>query len=99
MLFDNNWALRKASQKSVGVSPQFLGEMTVDMLRGERGPIAKEFRKLAAWLKSEPAFDVISLPFTLLIAMAEPLRHVAPKAKIVCSLQGEDLFWKACGTL
>ena len=92
MLFDNNWALRKASQKSVGVSPQFLGEMTVDMLRGERGPIAKEFRKLSAWLKSEPAFDVISLPFTLLIAMAEPLRRVAPKAKIVCSLQGEDLF-------
>lgn len=92
MLFDNNWALRKASQKSVGVSPQFLGEMTVDMLRGERGPIAKEFRKLRAWLRSEPKFDVISLPFTLLIAMAEPLRLASRGARIVCALQGEDLF-------
>lgn len=92
LLFDNDWALRKASQKSVGVTPQFLGEMTVDMLRGERGPIAKEFRKLQRWLRTEPKFDVISLPFTLLIAMAEPLRKVARGAQIVCTLQGEDLF-------
>ncbi len=92
LLFDNNWALRRASQKSVGVTPQFLGEMTVDMLKGERGPIAKEFRKLADWLKNEPKFDVISLPFTLLIAMAEPLRRASRGARIVCTLQGEDLF-------
>lgn len=92
LLFDNNWALRRASQKSVAVSPKFLGEMTVDMLKGERGPIAKEFRKLAAWLKTEPPFDVICLPFTLLIAMAEPLRTASPGTRIVCTLQGEDLF-------
>ena len=92
LLFDNAWALRKASQKSIGVTPRFLGEMTVDMLRGESGPIAKEFRKLADWLRSEPKFDVISLPFTLLIAMAEPLRRASRGAKIVCALQGEDLF-------
>jgi len=92
LLFDNSWALRKASQKSIGVTPQFLGEMTVDMLRGEDGPIAKEFRKVADWLRGEPKFDVIGLPFTLLIAMAEPLRRVSQGAMIVCTLQGEDLF-------
>jgi glycosyltransferase involved in cell wall biosynthesis len=92
LLFDNNWALRKASQKSIGVTPQFLGEMTVDMLKGENGPIAKEFRKIADWLRGEPKFDVICLPFTLLIAMAEPLRRASRGAKIACSLQGEDLF-------
>ncbi len=92
LLFDNAWALRKASQKSIGVTPRFLGEMTVDMLRGENGPIAKEFRKVADWLRGEPKFDVISLPFTLLIAMAEPLRRASRGATIVCSLQGEDLF-------
>lgn len=92
LLLDNNWALRKASQRSIGVSPQFLGEMTVDMLRGENGPIAKEFHKLADWLRSEPPFDVISLPFTLLIGMAETLRRASPGARIVCNLQGEDLF-------
>ncbi len=92
LLFDNNWALRRASQKSVGVTPRFLGEMTVDMLKGERGPIAKEFRKLAEWLAQEPPFDVICLPFTLLIAMAAPLRRASRTPLIVCSLQGEDLF-------
>ncbi|MBL8240478.1 MAG: glycosyltransferase family 4 protein [Bryobacterales bacterium] len=92
LLFDNSWALRRASQKSIGVTPQFLGEMTVDMLKGETGPIAKEFRKIADWLRSEPKFDVICLPFTLLIAMAEPLRRASGGALIVCSLQGEDLF-------
>lgn len=92
LLFDNNWALRRASQKSIGVTPEFLGEMTVDMLQGERGPIAKEFRKLRDWLAGEPPFDVICLPFTLLISMAEPLRQVSPRTRIVCTLQGEDLF-------
>ena len=92
LLFDNAWALRKASQKSIGVTPQFLGEMTVDMLQGEDGPIAKEFRKVADWLRREPKFDVICLPFTLLISMAEPLRKASPGTKIVCTLQGEDLF-------
>ncbi|MBI2688377.1 MAG: glycosyltransferase family 4 protein [Acidobacteria bacterium] len=92
LLFDNNWALRRASQKSVVVSPLFLGEMTVDMLKGENGPIAKEFRKLREWLESEKKFDVINIPFTLLIAMAEPLRRAGKGALIVCTLQGEDLF-------
>jgi glycosyltransferase involved in cell wall biosynthesis len=92
LLFDNNWALRRASQKSIGVTPQFLGQMTVDMLQGESGPIAKEFRKIAGWLRGEPKFDVICLPFTLLIAMAEPLRRASQGARIVCTLQGEDLF-------
>jgi glycosyltransferase involved in cell wall biosynthesis len=91
LLFDNNWALRKASGKSIGVDPKFLGEMTVDMLRGSGGPLAKEFRKLCEWVAGERGFDVISLPFTLLIAMAEPLRR-AGRTRIVCTLQGEDLF-------
>lgn len=92
LLFDSAWALRQTSQKSVSVSPKFLGEMTVDMLRGESGPIGKEFRKLASWLRTERKFDVINLPFTLLISMAEPLREVSGGALIVCTLQGEDLF-------
>ncbi|MFN9085375.1 MAG: glycosyltransferase family 1 protein, partial [Acidobacteriota bacterium] len=45
-LWDSEAALRMASQRSVGVDPRFLGEMTVSMLEGERGPIRKEFDKL-----------------------------------------------------
>lgn len=91
LLFDNNWALRKATQKSIGVDPRFLGEMTVAMLQGARGPIGKEFRKLARWVRGEEKFDVINIPFALLIALAEPLKR-AGRTKIVCTLQGEDLF-------
>lgn len=91
LLFDNSWALRAATQKSIGVDPRFLGEMTVAMLQGIRGPIGKEFRKLVRWVRSEPKFDVISIPFTLLISLAEPLKR-AGKTKVVCTLQGEDLF-------
>ncbi|MCA2970630.1 MAG: glycosyltransferase, partial [Acidobacteriaceae bacterium] len=90
-LWDSEAALRMASQRSVGVDPKFLGEMTVSMLEGERGPIRKEFDKLTEWLATESRPDVISLPFTLLIALAEPMKRVTG-TPVVCTLQGEDLF-------
>ena len=43
------------------------------------------------WLESEPRFDVVTLPFTLLISLARPIREVL-NAPIACALQGEDLF-------
>ena len=90
-LWDSNTALRLASQRSVGVDPKFLGEMTVSMLEGEHGPIKKEFEKLCDWLATEPKPDVISLPFALLISFAEPMKRVTG-APVVLTLQGEDLF-------
>lgn len=65
--------------------------MTVSMLRGERGFQRKEIGKLLDWLKTEPKFDVVNLPYTLLLGLAEPLRR-ALAAPICCTLQGEDLF-------
>ncbi|MBX5493736.1 MAG: glycosyltransferase family 1 protein, partial [Bryobacteraceae bacterium] len=63
-LWDSPAVLRLASRKQIKREPQFLGEMTVSVLQGENGPLRKEFRKLAAWVQSEPPFDAISLPFT-----------------------------------
>ena len=51
----------------------------------------KELDKLIDWLKTQPAPDVVILPFALLIGLARPIRE-ALGAKIVCTLQGEDLF-------
>jgi glycosyltransferase involved in cell wall biosynthesis len=65
--------------------------MTVSMLRGEDGFQKKEIAKLLDWLKTEPRFDVINLPYTLLLGLAEPLKR-AFGAPICCTLQGEDLF-------
>jgi glycosyltransferase involved in cell wall biosynthesis len=63
------------------------------MLRGEEGNQRKEVRNLVDWLSREPAYDVISLPFTLLIGLAPALRRLG--RPIVCTLQGEDLFLEA----
>jgi glycosyltransferase involved in cell wall biosynthesis len=68
-----------------------LGEMTVSMLRGEHGFQHKEISKLLEWLKNEDKPDVISLPYTLLLGLAKPLKESVGQP-ICCTLQGEDLF-------
>lgn len=83
--------LKLASKRQIKVDPAFLGGMTVSMLHGANGHQRKEVDKLLHWLRHEPKFDAISLPFTLLIGLARPLRE-ALGVPIACTLQGEDLF-------
>ncbi len=90
-LWDSRWALNAAARRSISVNPKFLGEMTVAMLEGDHGPIAREFSKLEHWFSHEQRPDVVNLPNTLLIAMARAIRHVYT-GPIVCTMQGEDLF-------
>jgi glycosyltransferase involved in cell wall biosynthesis len=90
-LWDSNWALRKAASGSIPVNPKLLGELTVSTLKGERGFQKKEVRKLIGWLRTQPRFDVIDLPYSLLIGLAEPLKCDL-NAPVCCTLQGEDLF-------
>jgi glycosyltransferase involved in cell wall biosynthesis len=90
-LWDSGWALRMATLRSVSTHPGALGDRTVATLRGERGHHRKEIEKLIRWLRTERQFDVIGLPHTLLIGLAEPLKR-ALGAPVVCTLQGEDLF-------
>lgn len=90
-LWDSRWMLEKATSGNIPVDPKLLGEMTVSMLRGEDGFQAKEIRKLVEWLRNEPRPDVIDLPYTLLIALAAPLKRALGRP-VLCTLQGEDLF-------
>ena len=90
-LLDSKWALRKAAKRSISVDPKDLGDMTVAMLEGDHGPIAREFHKLEHWLAGERRPDIVNLPNAMLIAMARSIRHVF-NGPIVCTLQGEDLF-------
>jgi glycosyltransferase involved in cell wall biosynthesis len=90
-LWDSNWALRKAASGSIPVNPKLLGELTVSTLRGEQGFQKKEIRTLTGWLCAQPQFDVIDLPYSLLIGLAAPLKREL-KAPVCCTLQGEDLF-------
>ncbi|MFN2415276.1 MAG: glycosyltransferase family 4 protein [Pyrinomonadaceae bacterium] len=90
-LWDSKLALKLASRSSIQTSPRMLGELTVSMLRGEDGNQRKELEKLIDWLKTEPPFDVLCLPYTLLIGLAAPLREALGRP-VCCTLQGEDLF-------
>jgi glycosyltransferase involved in cell wall biosynthesis len=95
-LWDSEWALRLATKRQIKVNPQSLGELTVSMLRGEDGFQRKEIRKLLDWLRTEPRFDVVNLPYVLLLGMAEPIKRTL-KVPVCCTLQGEDLFLDGLG--
>ena len=69
-LWDAEWVIKMASKRQIKVDPKSLGELTVSMLQGERGFQRKEIIKLLDWLKTEPRFDVVNLPYTLLLGLA-----------------------------
>jgi glycosyltransferase involved in cell wall biosynthesis len=90
-LWDSSLMLKLASRRSISTSPKMLGELTVSMLKGEDGFQRKEISKLLEWLKHEGPPDVISLPYTLLLGLAQPIKEALGRP-ICCTLQGEDLF-------
>ena len=82
---------KAATGRGVSVEPKDLGELTVSMLKGEAGFQAKEIGKLVSFLQTRPPFDVVTLPVSLLIGLAGPLKQALGRP-VVCVLQGEDLF-------
>jgi glycosyltransferase involved in cell wall biosynthesis len=90
-LWDSKPMLTLASRRSISTSPKMLGEMTVSMLRGVNGFQHKEIEKLTDWARHEAAPDIVSIPYTLLLGLAKPIKD-ALNRPICCTLQGEDLF-------
>lgn len=90
-LWDSNAMLRLATRRSISTSPKMLGEMTVSMLKGEDGFQRKEIFKFIDWLRQESLPDIVSLPYSLLIGLAKPIKELLGRP-IFCTLQGEDLF-------
>ena len=95
-LWDSLPVLKIASRRSIAVSPQHLGELTISMLRGEHGAQRKEFHKLVDWLRTQPKPDVVTIPNSLLISLARPIKD-ALDCPVACTLQGEDLFLEGLG--
>jgi glycosyltransferase involved in cell wall biosynthesis len=77
---------------SISVDAKDLGALTVSTLRGEEGHQRKEIDKLIEWVTSEPAPEIVNIPYTLLICLAKPLKR-ALNCPVVVTLQGEDLFF------
>ena len=90
-LWDSSVMLKLASRRSISTSPKMLGELTVSMLKGDDGFQRKEILKLLDWLMNEGPPDVVSLPYTLLLGLAQPIKEALGRP-ICCTLQGEDLF-------
>src|SRR5687768_12877201 len=86
-IWDAPWVIRMATKRQIKVDPRSLGELTVSMLRGEDGFQSKEIAKLLDWLRQEPPFDVVNLPYTLLLGLAGPLKREL-KVPVCCTLQG-----------
>jgi glycosyltransferase involved in cell wall biosynthesis len=90
-LWDSTAALKLAARRSIAVNPKLLGELTVSMLKGETGRQRKEFDKMAHWLREQETPDVVTLPNSLLLGLARPVKQALSRP-VVCTLQGEDLF-------
>jgi glycosyltransferase involved in cell wall biosynthesis len=90
-LWDSKTALNLATRRSISTNPKMLGEMTVSVLKGEDGFQRKEIDKFIDWVKDDAPPDVVNLPYTLLLGLAEPIKQTL-NAPILCTLQGEDLF-------
>jgi glycosyltransferase involved in cell wall biosynthesis len=90
-LWDWPWLIGQLAGRAVSTDARLLGDLTISMLQGDRGVLRKEFEKLVDWIRAEPLPDVINLPNSLLIGMAEPLRRAVGRP-ICCTLQGEELF-------
>jgi glycosyltransferase involved in cell wall biosynthesis len=90
-LWDSKSMLQLASRRSISTSPKMLGELTVSMLKGEDGFQQKEVAKLLEWAKHEAPPDLVSLPYSLLLGLAKPIKEALGRP-VCCTLQGEDLF-------
>jgi glycosyltransferase involved in cell wall biosynthesis len=90
-IWDAPSVIKLFTGRIVSNDPRLLGELTVSMLEGERGVLKKEFAKLVDYLKEDARPDVVNIPNSLLIAMAEPLKRELG-APVCCTLQGEELF-------
>ncbi|MFY9557579.1 MAG: glycosyltransferase family 4 protein [Blastocatellia bacterium] len=95
-LWDSETALKMLARHSVSVAPKSLAELTISMLKGEDGNQRKELSNLINWLKAESRPDVVNLPNSLLIALAEPIKRELD-IPVFCTLQGEDLFIDGLG--
>jgi len=93
-LFDRPKFLMWAGSKGAQTSPAQLGQLTLDIIRGEDGPTKKELKRLADFLKSELKPDVITLPNLMFIGAAKYLREHTGAA-VIAECTGEDIFLDA----
>ena len=90
-LLDRRSLLNWVSRFSSSTSAEDLGALTLAIVSGEKGSMAKELRRLVAWLADEFKPEIVHLTNSMFLGFAGPIRR-ALSVPIVCSLQGEEIF-------
>ncbi|MEZ6088927.1 MAG: glycosyltransferase family 4 protein [Pirellulaceae bacterium] len=88
---DRPGLLRMATRNTAGASPALLGNLTVSMLQGMQGRQRAEVTRLCGWLDTHVSPDVVVLSNFLIGGCVSELKKRLG-AKIVVTLQGDDIF-------
>ncbi len=87
---DHPQVIRGLTQWGLSTEASELGQMTLAMLEGERGPHAAAVHELAMYLAALKP-DVVLFTNALLSGGVRALRHET-SARLMCILQGDDIF-------
>lgn len=90
-LVDAPWFIRLATSFGVSNDAAELGDLTLDLLAGEKGPQAADIEQLVGFLARDLRPDAILFSNALLSGAVPPLRR-AYDGPIWCVLQGDDVF-------
>ncbi|MBN2241757.1 MAG: glycosyltransferase family 4 protein [Acidobacteria bacterium] len=90
-LLDSKPLLKLVTRLGISVDPADLGKLAVAMLEGANGPLGKEIRRLARFLSENVAPEIVTIPNSLLIALAPAIKEELD-VPVACTLQGEELF-------
>ena len=88
---DSRWILNRVASGRIKVAAKELGELTVQVLKGEHGHLRKEVFRLVEWVERHVQPDLVNLS-NILIAGCVPELKQHLKVPIVVTLQGDDLF-------
>ncbi len=88
---DSRWILNRVASGRIKVAAKELGELTVQVLKGEHGHLRKEVFRLVEFVERHVEPDLINLS-NILIAGCVPQLKQHLKVPIVVTLQGDDLF-------
>lgn len=92
-LLDAPGLLRWAGRFASKTRAEELGDLTISMLKGERGHQRKEVLQIANWLAAEGP-DIVVLSNVLLSGMVhEIVQRIS--TPVLCTLQGDDIFLEA----
>jgi len=90
-LLDRQRLLGWVSRLGASTDPRGLGDLTLDVLRGEAGGQSKELDELVDWLATDYRPDVVHVTNSMLLGLVRRLKQELD-VPVVVSVQGEDLF-------